>query len=201
MAQQVLTPEQIDALDPVARRDLIRELSRTPEGRLVDPRGRRRLRWETLTVMGGGALALIPWMVYLGFTLPSTHTNEHFATMWLGFDTFLVILMASTFVLALLRRQMVAVTALATATMLICDAWFDVMTSAGSELVVSVLTAVFAELPLAAALIAGTVALIRHSAIRLWELQPGQSIWSLRIISTVLPEETSVDEDPAETRQ
>ena len=41
--------------------------------------------------------------------------------------------------------------AAATGTMLVCDAWFDVVTSVGSgEIVEAVLEAVFVELPLAA---------------------------------------------------
>ena len=36
-----------------------------------------------------------------------------------------------------------------TATFLLCDAWFDTITLPGSELVQSVLFAVFAELPIA----------------------------------------------------
>jgi hypothetical protein len=44
----------------------------------------------------------------------------------------------------------VALSATAAATMLFVDAWFDVMTTPrGSSLVISVLLAVFAELPLA----------------------------------------------------
>ncbi len=53
------------------------------------------------------------------------------------------------------RRRMVVLSAVVTATLLVCDAWFDIVLDWGTRhLAVSVATAVLAELPLAALLLA-----------------------------------------------
>jgi hypothetical protein len=104
---------------------------------------RRRLR---LALMVGGAIGLIPWIVFLVTTLPANYVA-------LGFDVLLVAFMATTAVLGFLRRQLVLLTAFTTGVLLICDACFDVMTAGPHDLWVSTLTATFVELPLAVILI------------------------------------------------
>lgn len=76
---------------------------------------------------------------------------------------------------------MIIWTGFAAGVLLIGDAWFDVMTAAPRDIWLSVLTAVLGELPLACILIFGTIRLVRLMANRMWLLQPGMSVWSLRI--------------------
>jgi hypothetical protein len=74
------------------------------------------------------AFATVPWIGYLAATLPRT-ARIHERTAWVGFDIGLVLLLALTGFLAWRGRPRVALAAVATATMLVMDAWFDVLTS------------------------------------------------------------------------
>jgi len=97
------------------------------------------------------AVALVPWTLWLTVTLPARHITEHYDIAWAGFDIALATAFALTAWAALRGSGALAPLAAATAAMLLCDAWFDIVTSqGGGERVEAVLEAVFAELPLAA---------------------------------------------------
>ena len=96
------------------------------------------------------ALALVPWTVYLAVELPERAVARHYDLAWTGFDVALVLLLGGTAWTAHHRSRYFALTATATATMLVVDAWFDVVTSAPvAEQAVAVVLAVLVELPLA----------------------------------------------------
>jgi hypothetical protein len=99
-----------------------------------------------------------------------------------GFDLLLLALMAATVIFGLLRRQVMLLTAFAAGVLLICDAWFDLMTAGPSDIPVSELTAALANLPLAAVLITGTLRLFRFTAIRMWLLDPHTPLWRLPLL-------------------
>jgi hypothetical protein len=97
------------------------------------------------------ALALVPWVAWLAWTLPPHSVSTHYRLAWVGFDVLLCGALARTAWLAWRRSPFVVNVASATAALLVVDAWFDVTTSpGGSDLVVSFLLAVLVELPLAA---------------------------------------------------
>ena len=97
------------------------------------------------------ALALVPWTLWLTLSLPSRHVTEHYDVAWIGFDVALVVAFAATAWAALRRPRWLVALAAATGTMLVCDAWFDIVTAAGGgERLDAVVEAVLAELPLAA---------------------------------------------------
>jgi hypothetical protein len=96
------------------------------------------------------AVGTVPWVAYLAMTLPRHATSVHYRSVWVGFDIGLVIVLAATAYYAWRGRPRVALPATATATMLIIDAWFDVLTTPHDRgLVVAVILAVLVELPLA----------------------------------------------------
>lgn len=181
MAGIDLTDEQIRAMDPSERKSLIERLER-PAADLVPSRSTiahtRRVRLE---LMIGGSLSLIPWIGFLALTLPNRYMARNWSATWVGFDVGLVVLMATTAILGWQRRQLLILSAVATGVLLICDAWFDIMTATPDDVWVSVATAVFGELPLAVILIDGALRLIRQMASRLWLLQPGMHVWQLRL--------------------
>jgi hypothetical protein len=110
----------------------------------------RPARWVTL-LLGLVAIGLVPWTLYLTFTLPSRHVTLHYDLAWVGFDVALACTFAATTLAALRRSHWLVPLAAVTATMLVCDAWFDIVTSqGGGEMWEAVAEAVFAELPLAA---------------------------------------------------
>jgi hypothetical protein len=107
-------------------------------------------RWVTL-LLGLVAVFLVPWTLYLTFSLPSRHLTFHYDLAWVGFDVGLAASFAATAWAAFRGSQWLAPLAAVTGTMLVCDAWFDVVTSqSGGEMWEAVAEAALAELPLAA---------------------------------------------------
>lgn len=107
-------------------------------------------RWVT-PLFALVAAFLVPWTLYLTFTLPSRHVTHHYALAWVGFDIALLAAFSGTAWAALRRSEWLVAAAAATGTMLVCDAWFDIVTSqGGGEMWEAVAEAVFGELPLAA---------------------------------------------------
>jgi hypothetical protein len=96
------------------------------------------------------ALALGPWTLYLTYSLPSRHLTHRYDLAWVGFDVALLASFAITGWFALHPSKWLVPAAAVTGTMLLCDAWFDVITSSGHEQAESILEACLAELPLAA---------------------------------------------------
>jgi hypothetical protein len=97
------------------------------------------------------AVGLVPGTLHLGFTLPSRHLQENYYDVaWSGFDFALAAAIVATGVGVLRRRLWVQGAAACAATLLLCDAWFDVLSSnPGSDRMETLLLAIFTELPLA----------------------------------------------------
>lgn len=97
------------------------------------------------------AVFLVPWAFWLSRTLPATHTARHWDLAWAGFDAALALGLASTALSAIRHSPWLVAAASATGTLLVVDAWFDVLTArGGGELAVATAEAVLVELPLAA---------------------------------------------------
>jgi len=105
-------------------------------------------RWVT-PVLTLAAAGLLPWTLYLTFTLPARHVAQHYDLAWVGFDIGLASAFAATAWCAVRSSQWLVPFAAASGTMLVCDAWFDVVTSGPGDLGEAVAEAVLAELPLA----------------------------------------------------
>jgi len=177
----VLSDARIVAMSPAERRDLIQRLQR-PLDEVFPPPVAHRMRRNRLTLMVGGSIVLIPWIVHLGFTLPTNYVAHNWPATWIGFDCLLIAFMAATAVLGWLRRQLVVLPAFTTGVLLICDAWFDIMTASPSQIWESVLTAALGNLPLAVILISGASRILRLTATRLWFLDPGTPAWRLPLV-------------------
>jgi hypothetical protein len=118
----------------------------------------RRIRvWLSVSA----AIALVPWIVYLALSLPEDYVAQDWRATWVGFDILLLSFLIATAVFGFLRHQLLTLVAFTTGVLLICDAWFDVMTARRADMVVSVLSAALAELPLAAILIGGTLRIVQ----------------------------------------
>lgn len=97
------------------------------------------------------ALLLLPWAGFLIVTLPRNYTADHWRVAWGGFDLGLGVSMVATAIAVMRRSPFAEVAATVTGTLLVCDAWFDVLTAGTtSELVQAGLEAALIELPLAA---------------------------------------------------
>jgi hypothetical protein len=97
------------------------------------------------------AAVLIPWTAFLFSSLPLHYSANHWRLAWGGFDVGLGAALAATALMVARRSAFAEVTATITATLLCCDAWFDVLTSrSSSEIAQAVASALLIELPLAA---------------------------------------------------
>ncbi|MGN6415157.1 hypothetical protein [Flexivirga sp.] len=106
-----------------------------------------------LSVLAVCALVLLPWTTYLGRTLPATHLTDDWRLAWVGFDVGLIVLLLAALWSGHRWHPWAASAMVATATVLVCDAWFDVVLDWGSaDAWASIASAVLVELPLAVAL-------------------------------------------------
>ena len=96
------------------------------------------------------AVVLLPWTVYLGLSLPSHHLSAHWDISWTGLDAGLILSLAATGLFAYLRSILVVIAAATTGSLLLVDAWFDVMSEKrGTDFHQALILAFVFELPLA----------------------------------------------------
>ena len=128
---------------------------------LADPKLRRQ-RQLALLVSAACCVILAGWIVVLAATLPHRFDAHHWRAVWVNFDVFLFAAFTATAWAIWRERQVLILLLVGIGTMLCCDAWFDVGTSlATSGLWISLLTAFFAELPLALLAFVGARRLLR----------------------------------------
>jgi len=96
-------------------------------------------------------LALAVWIGVLAGTLPRYYRAGGWRGAWVGFDLAELAAFAVTGWAAWRRRQILIICLVVLATLLCCDAWFDVVLDARTKgFEVSLLSALLVELPLAA---------------------------------------------------
>ena len=111
-------------------------------------------------------IALIAWIIVLVLTLNRSFHAQHWRGAWVGFDLILLLAFAGTGWASWRGRQIVIACLIVTATLLCCDAWFDVVLDAGTaDVWLSVASAVIVELPLAFLMFNAARRLIRLSAV------------------------------------
>jgi hypothetical protein len=95
------------------------------------------------------ALFLPGWALYLAVILPREHVAGNWDVVWVGFDLGLATLAALSVVALRHHSPWTPVLAGALAAGLMCDAWFDVMTSRGDDQLFAIGLALLVELPIA----------------------------------------------------
>ena len=95
------------------------------------------------------ALGLGPWTLWLTFTLPARHVSQHYDLAWVGFDIALAAAFGGTAWCVVRSSEWLVPIAAVTGTMLVCDAWFDVVTAGRGEIAEAMAEAFLAEIPLA----------------------------------------------------
>jgi hypothetical protein len=181
MSDRGVSDAEIAAMSAAERRELISRLER-PLDDVLPGETLVRMRRVRLVLVSGAIVGLMPWIVYLAITLPDRYIAHNWTATWVGFDILLLLFMAATAALGLLRRQLLILTAFTTGILLVCDAWFDVMTAAPPDRWLSVLTAVLGELPLAVILITGALRILRLTATRLYVLDAGMPLWRIPLL-------------------
>jgi hypothetical protein len=126
------------------------------------------------------AAGLIPWTVGLAVTLPHRYVVGIWTLTWTGFDVALIGCFAVTAWALWKQRQIALPAAIAAAVLLLCDAWFDLLTAhRGGALLVSATTAVFAEIPIAIRVAGISAKLLRANGPVGGGAAPGRQVQSL----------------------
>ncbi len=162
--------QELRSLSPADRRILMRALAVIDAADLPSGHGGERRRHFTLAAIIVCCVCLAAWIGLLAATLPRHYTTGGWRGAWVGFDIFELAAFAATGWALWRRRQILIACLVVLATLLCCDAWFDVALDARtSGFWLSVLSAVLVELPLAAAaivlarrLLRSTMALVRR---------------------------------------
>jgi hypothetical protein len=103
-----------------------------------------------IVVFAAIGIALLPWALWLSESLKPHHASDNWDIAWSGFDTGLAVLFLATAFAAYRRSLWVAPLAAALGTLLVMDAWFDViLESHVDERRNAIMLAIFAELPVA----------------------------------------------------
>ncbi|HUD10601.1 MAG TPA: hypothetical protein VMR28_02920 [Candidatus Saccharimonadales bacterium] len=96
------------------------------------------------------AVVLLPWTVYIGLTLPQHHLSAHWNISWAGLDIGMIVALAATGLFAYIRSIWIVIAAATTGSLLLVDAWFDVMSERTStDFHQALILAFMFELPLA----------------------------------------------------
>ncbi len=123
----------------------------------------RRLAW----LYTAAVVALVPWIAYLAVTLPKRNLDLHYRAAWVGFDLLSAFAIIRTAYMAFRVDERVQLSATATATLLIVDAWFDVTTSGSrSQILAALVLAAFLEIPAAIF----SLYLAHHVNRRVWDM-------------------------------
>jgi hypothetical protein len=105
-------------------------------------------RWMPVA-LAIGALVLVPSLVVVLTVVPKVETAHHLRVAWTGLDVFEVLALAATGFALQRRPAIVVVPATITGTLLLCDAWLNIIPTTGVAFYEGIVMA-FIELPLAA---------------------------------------------------
>ncbi|HEY1322751.1 MAG TPA: hypothetical protein VGF32_21015, partial [Streptosporangiaceae bacterium] len=126
-----------------------------------DPGSQRRRRLLIVCAIAC-AVALAAWIGVLEVTLPRAYRAGGWRTAWVGFDGALLVTFVVTAWSAWRRRQVLILCLVVLAALLCCDAWFDTTLDWGTHgFLISLLSALLVELPLAALALIGARRLLR----------------------------------------
>jgi hypothetical protein len=152
---------ELRRMSPKERARLMQTLACLDMPRLANagnPRRRRLFLIGTIVC----CVALAAWIGVLVVTLPRFYRAGDWRGAWVGFDLAELLAFAATAWAAWRGRQVLIMCLLVLATLLLCDAWFDVTLDVRtSGFLFSLLSALLIEIPLAVAAILAARRLLR----------------------------------------
>ncbi len=162
----MISEDELRRMSPYERAELAHAIAAIDGHRpaiAAEPGGfAQRHRGLLLLAIVGCCVVLAAWTGVLAVTLPRYYRAGDWRGAWVGFDLALLIAFVATAWAAWRHRQLVIICLVVLATLLCCDAWFDVtLDLRTSGFLVSLLMAVFVELPLAALAAIGARRLMR----------------------------------------
>ena len=180
---------ELRQMSPGERARLLRAIAAIDEPHLLDDP--RLLWWRRVAVRVTAVVCVVlaGWTAVLALTLPGRYTTAEWKPAWVGFDVALIAAFGVTGWALWKRRQVVIGCLIVTATLLCCDAWFDLALDWGtSGFWLSLASALVAELPVAALLVFRARWLMRmtmrmvmaHSG----HVGPVPSLWRIPLFDT-----------------
>jgi hypothetical protein len=185
----VIKEAELREMSPAERRELARALA------AIDyPHPLLELNWHRGRKLGAIAsmiacIVLLGWIIVLILTLHRHYTATHWRFAWVGFDLVLLASFALTGWAFWRGRQVVIACMLVTGTLLLCDAWFDVILDLGTVGVwESLASAMIIELPLAFVMFRAARRLIRLSTLVAMsargDVETVPSIWRIPLLGS-----------------
>lgn len=170
------------------RQQLARVLSTIDEPHILRDRASTRRRRLSLLIFMGGCVVLAAWIAVLMVTLPKNYHSSHWRGAWVGFDFALLGAFAVTAWASWRERQVLIICLSVTGTLLLCDAWFDLMLDLGTkEIWMSVFSAAVAEVPLALTVFVAARRLMRMSVGVVMQLEginaPVPALWRIPLFA------------------
>ena len=118
-------------------------------------------------IYGFFAVVTVPWIIYLAVSLPTRHLSRHWDVSWVGLDIAIVLFLLLNAYFSYKESKWLVMSATATATLLVTDAWFDVMSEhSGHPLMEAIALAVFIELPLAVLTFSVALRVVRREHVK-----------------------------------
>jgi hypothetical protein len=185
----MIDEEQLRRLSARERLELMRTLAAmdAPDPASATAGARRRALALALIIVC--CVVLVAWIGVLAATLPRYYRTGGWRGAWVGFDVAELAAFAATGWAAWKRRQVLIICLVVLATLLCCDAWFDVVLDARTRgFYLSLASALVIELPLAALAIAAARRLLRMTSRALWRYEgnpgPMPRLRDMRLVGT-----------------
>ena len=162
----MINEAELRAMSPAQRRELARRLAAIDDPHPLPGIDLARGRRLGLILSVTACAVLAGWIVVLIYTLHRSFHAQHWKGAWVGFDIILLFAFAATGWAFWRGRRGVIACLLVTATLLCCDAWFDVILDLGTKNEWdSVGSALLVELPLAFLMFTAARRLLRAPAV------------------------------------
>ena len=176
--------EAVQQWSPEERSKVARLLDELVDRPMVHHQPKQRL--VVIFVTCAGAAVLIPWIGFLSASLPRSYSVRAWNAVWIGFDIALAASLGVTGWWVLQRRQVAMFGLLVAATLLMCDAWFDVCLAWNTSDQVGALLSAAVEVPLAVLLAGSALRILRRTSGIVRQLR-GQlnapdSVWQQRFV-------------------
>jgi hypothetical protein len=193
----VFDEAELKRMSPRERARLMHALAVLDMPRLSSPGSTRRRKLFLLGTIVCCVL-LAAQIGVLAVTLPRYYRTGDWHGAWVGFDLALLATFAATAWAAWRGRQVLIMCLLVLATLLLCDAWFDVTLDVRTNgFMVSLLSALLIEIPLAVIAIIGARRLLRLTIARIRSREgltgPVPSLWRIPLFG---PEEGGLRREP-----
>jgi hypothetical protein len=147
----MLDEKELRRMSPLDRLRLRQTLAALDEQDVAASAAGERRRKFLLAAIIVCCVALVIWIGFIAATLPRYYRAGGWRGAWVGFDLAELAAFVVTGWAAWRRRQILIICLVVIATLLCCDAWFDVVLDARTKgFLFSLLSALLIELPLAA---------------------------------------------------